>query len=396
MRVLAISYLFPNSIYPNYGIFVLNRLKAISKYCEVQVINPIPWFPGYTKFARYKDYNRIPNHEIIEGISVIHPRFFFIPRYFKLVDSISLFFVVIPLVLFLRKKNPFEIIDTHWTYPDLPVAFILSKILKKKIAVTVRGKEALYMAASGIRKNIVKYFLPKADAVIVLSESLAEQCVAIGVQRSKISVIINGVNSDLFHYIPQKESRKILNIHPNTQKILLVVGALYYGKGFDRIIKALPELLKKQTDLKLYIIGSEGPAGSDREMLKKLIASLSLEKHVYFLGEIPNENLIYWYNAADVFCLSSRSEGSPNVLTEALACGCPSIATNVGAVPEILSEDFLGMIMPNEDEIYPWLVEMFEKRFDRVKISNYMRKFDWQWCASQVSHVFRSLLLRNV
>ena len=101
-------------------------------------------------------------------------------------------------------------------------------------------------------------------------------------------------------------------------------------------------MLYEVITLVFYIAGSEGPAGDFRKGLHNMIAQAGLENRVRFIGQVKNDELVYWYNAVDMFCLASRSEGSPNVLTEALACGCPSLSTDTGAVREILSKDFMG------------------------------------------------------
>ena len=83
LKVLALSYLFPNRNKPDHGIFVLNRLKALSQYVDIKVINPIPWFPGQNLFDRYQHRSDIPLQDIIGGLDVYHPRFFSVPKFLK-------------------------------------------------------------------------------------------------------------------------------------------------------------------------------------------------------------------------------------------------------------------------------------------------------------------------
>ena len=147
MKLLVISYLFPNCITPESGIFVLNRIKAVSKYCDIRVINPVPWFPGCSKFERYKNFNLIPEREKIAGIDVYHPRYFIIPKYCKYLDAFSFCFAVLKTVKKNLRNFHFDLIDLHWTYPDILSGYLLSKLFNKKFLVTIRGKEALNMFA---------------------------------------------------------------------------------------------------------------------------------------------------------------------------------------------------------------------------------------------------------
>ncbi|MBF0117736.1 MAG: glycosyltransferase [Desulfobacterales bacterium] len=388
MRILAISYLFPNSIYPNYGIFVHNRLKALQKYCDIKVINPIPYFPMYHSFYRYKNYNLIPKIENLKGIETIHPRFFFIPRFFKSIDAFSFAANIIPIAL----NQKFDIIDLHWTYPDIFAGYLLSKLTGKKFIVTVRGHEALYLDEISFRQKIIKSFLKKADFVIALSSKLKELCIKNGVSNKKIDVIPNGVDTKAFYYIDKSLCRRHLNINLK-ERVIISIGSLTYGKGFDRLINVFPQILKSYSDTRLYIIGSSGPAGDYKKDLIKLVNKNGLANHINFIGEVPNQNLVFWYNAADVFCLSSRSEGSPNVLNEALSCGCPSVATDVGTVSEILKNEFMGIISPNNKEgLFAGILNVFSKNYDRTKIAKYMEQFSWDLCAQKVMKIYENIV----
>ena len=391
MKILVISYLFPNSVYPNYGIFVLNRLKALKKNCEIKVINPLPWFPFSSRFSRYGKFHDIPKYEIIEGIEVYHPRFPIIPKYFKLFDAISYSLVVVPLALEIRREFPYELIDLHWTYPDLPSGYMLSSITGKPFLTTLRGHEAFYIQESIGPRRAVQHLLKKSAAIIALSQKLRVLAITRGCAKERIAVIRNGVDQSKFKLLPQEEAKQYLNLSPD-ERIILVVGSLIQGKGIDRVISSLGELVKKHSVVRLYLVGSEGAAGFYKNKLIEQINDLHLEKYITFVGEVENSELIYWYNAADLFCLASRREGSPNVLTEALCCGCPAVATDVGSVAEIMSEKYLGFVVPNQDDILEGLLLGLETSFDRQRINGHMAKYDWDWCAKQVLSVYNHVL----
>ena len=392
MRILAISYLFPNGQYPNYGIFVLNRLKAINRYYDVKVINPIPWFPFSTFLERYKNYHRIPKREVIEGIEVFHPRFLIIPRFLKLIKIISFFAAVFPLAAKIKKEFPFDILDIHWTFPDLPTGRLIAEYYKKKQLITLRGKEALFSNGTLYYKKVIIPLIGKSDAIISLSRELADICVAEAVPQEKIHIVRNGVNVTTFYFQEKTKCRERLGL-PQNERIVLSVGSLIYGKGHDRIIRIFPEILKRYPDASLYIVGSIGPEGNYRKELFELVKKYSLTGKVRFTGAVKNTDLLLWYNAADIFCLASRGEGSPNVLSEALACGCPSISTDVGAVSEILQNESMGKVIPNNDQsLLPGLLDVLDREYDREMISFVMKKYDWDWCAKKVIKVYKEVL----
>jgi glycosyltransferase involved in cell wall biosynthesis len=386
LKIIAISYLFPNCNQPNHGIFVLNRLKAMSKYADITVINPIANSPLHNKISKFAHLESIPELEVIQGIKVYHPRYYSIPGHFKSIEVLT-YRRAVQKVLD-EIGYDFDLIDLHWTFPDLPCGNWLSKKINKPFNVTLRGMEAFHLQDSGLRKHIVAYYLKKANKVISLSEEMARKADELSNTAAKTVVIRNGVDTDKFYYLDQSECREKLSLSTN-EKIILGVGALIHRKGFDLVIKGLEAVIATPDleNTKFYILGAQGPEGDYRKELNQFIEQHNLQKHVVFVGAVDNSLLITWYNAADVFCLASRGEGSPNVLTEALACGTPAVATNVGSVPEIMaSEDNLGFCVPNEgvDEISEKLIELLKCKHNRKNQAVIFSKYTWDWCAEKV------------
>jgi glycosyltransferase involved in cell wall biosynthesis len=251
--------------------------------------------------------------------------------------------------------------------------------------------EAFHLQDSGFRKYVVAHYLKKVTNVISLSEEMARKANELSNTADKTVVIRNGVDTDKFYFLDPNECREKLSL-AGDEKIILGVGALIHRKGFDLVIKGLEKIITTEglAKTKLYILGSEGPEGDYRKELNQFIGERNLQDHVVFVGAVINSELITWYNAADVFCLSSRGEGSPNVLTEALACGTPAVATNVGSVPEIMaSEDDLGFCVTNEsiNEITEKLIEVLLKNSDRQKQAEKFNKYNWVWCANKVMDI---------
>ena len=144
-RVLAISFLFPSSAAPNRGIFVLNRLRAISKKCTIKVINPIPWFPFQRFFKRYQGLDSVPQVEVIDGIEIFHPRFFSIPFTFKLVTAICYSISVYRLARQIHREFKFDLVDLHWTFPDLPAGRLIASRFRKKQLCLARRQNASWL-----------------------------------------------------------------------------------------------------------------------------------------------------------------------------------------------------------------------------------------------------------
>ncbi|MDU0356363.1 glycosyltransferase [Paraglaciecola aquimarina] len=272
----------------------------------------------------------------------------------------------------------FDLVDLHWTFPDLPTGYHLQQKYQLPFNITLRGMEAFHFQDNDIRQKIVAKYLREAGHIISLSEEMAFTANKIADTGARTSVIRNGVDTDKFFYQDKAGCRTKLKLAQD-QKIILGVGALIKRKGFDLVIAALARLVKQAQfhNLVFYILGSEGAEGDFRTELKANVNRHGLENHVVFQGAVLNQDLVTWYNAVDVFCLSSRGEGSPNVLTEALACGTPAVASKVGSVPEIMaSEDNLGIAFENENtqELEAALEQLLTQEINRqVNAQNFSK-----------------------
>jgi len=405
LEILAISTLFPTDTMPSHGVFVKNRLLAMADIgCDITVVNPIPTSPFHKIISQYSEQQKSSlKSEPGKFKEVIHPRYFSLPAFFKDQEHVFLIKSLKSLLVEISNRSSFDMVDVHWTYPDLPLGIAISKMLNIPCRITLRGMEAFYLNDNDNRKNLIADSLSQVDKIISLSEEMVQTADSLisklGKKPPMHSVIRNGVDTSVFSYIKtRKEARSELSLDSNI--ILVGVGSLIKRKGFHHVIGSLGELSKmlpEHLSISYHIIGSSGLEGNYEADLKKLISSLGYNKNkkikVVLEGKIENNKLPLWYNAADVFCLSSFGEGSPNVLTEALSCGCPSVATNVGSVPDIInSEDDLGIIIPNLVNVDNkkassyWakaLYDLLLKESYREERSKKMSKYTWQWCAKK-------------
>lgn len=404
MNILAISTLFPTPDMPNHGVFVYNRLNAMAKEegVSITVINPLPWSFIHPFFDKYNGLAKCPpKRGPIGELTVYHPRYFSIPGILKFIEcnrvEIALWDVITKLM---GKGEKFDRIDVHWTYPDLPAAINIAKKLNIPCSVTLRGMEAFYAGQGDLRERQISNALRNVDCVISLSQEMADYADVIANTGKRTEVIRNGVDTETFSYMPMQEAREVLGI-PKEQEVLLSVGSLIKRKGFHHVIESMSVLIKANPgrNFHYYIIGSTGLEGDFQDSLDGLIEKHGLRERVHFVGQITNNNLHYWYNAVDLFCLASFGEGSPNVLTEALSCGCPAVASGVGSVSEIMaSEDNLGLVIPNQEKSTlfeagnNWahcILETISKKQDRSETSKKMKKYTWEKCAQQVIQVFK-------
>ena len=167
--------------------------------------------------------------------------------------------------------------------------------------------------------------------VITVSEPFRRQLERRGVASERIEIVHNAIRPDWAAEARQPEnSRKLraqMNIAPDCH-VVLSVGRLSREKDHATLLEAM-SLLPERLAAHLLIVG-EGP---ERQRIEKKIASLGITENVSLIGQQTSAEP--YYGIADIAVLSSRSEGSPNALLEAMAAGVPVVATDVGGVPEI-------------------------------------------------------------
>ena len=191
--------------------------------------------------------------------------------------------------------------------------------------------------------TIGKEILKLADRIIVVSDATKKYVVSLGVTPEKIIILHNGVDIHRFKPIKglKEEMRKKLDINANTN-VALTVRRLVFKNGIDTLIESAKKAVKENSNLVFLIVGK----GPDLPEVRENIRQLKLEKSIKLVGFISDEELTQYYNVADFFILPSKSgEGLPLVALEAMACGLPVIATDVGGIKEILDINF-GKIVP--------------------------------------------------
>jgi glycosyltransferase involved in cell wall biosynthesis len=227
--------------------------------------------------------------------------------------------------------------------------------------------------------------LRRASRVFAVSERLCRFAVALGATPDRVRTIPNGVDGTVFYPRNRIECRRKLGL-PLDGQVIVSAGALVERKGHHRIIEAVRMLSAEGFPALLVIAGGPGPEGQFEAKLRHLVSALGLTAVVRFLGPVSPETLAEVMSAANVFCLASTNEGWPNVVHEALACGIPVVATDVGAVPEMLADGSRGFVVPvNEPErLKQGLATALQKKWNAEEISAWARARSWAQVAAEV------------
>ncbi|MGQ4892553.1 MAG: glycosyltransferase [Candidatus Njordarchaeia archaeon] len=239
-------------------------------------------------------------------------------------------------------------------------------------------------------KQLFEFIFSQTDVFFVVSQKQIENIKEIfGDHVShKIMLTYNGFSSEQFYPMNQELCRKQLGL-PLEKKILLNVSNLYPVKGHRHLIEAIKNVTTVKENIMLIIVG-DGPLRKD---LENQIKKLNLKNYVKLVGAKPHSEIPLWMNAADLFVLSSLSEGNPTVMFEALGVGLPFVGTAVGGVPEVITSEDYGLLCPPKEPKYlaEKILIALEKEWDRDKIRKYAGQFTWENIAKQVITVYKKL-----
>jgi glycosyltransferase involved in cell wall biosynthesis len=220
----------------------------------------------------------------------------------------------------------------------------LAHHFKLPLVVKAHGSDILTLLSRGSRRyELASDVLKQADGIITVSRDLADRVAELGASADRVRVIYNGVNTSLFCPGDMLEARVRLGIDLKSLTVLFI-GNLVHVKGLDILLDACGLLRNEGVEFTMYFIGQ----GEMRAALERQAAALGLANRIRMVGVKPHRELPDWFRAADIFVLPSRSEGVPNVLLEASACGTPYVASRVGGIPEIAHLG-RGELVPPED-----------------------------------------------
>jgi glycosyltransferase involved in cell wall biosynthesis len=390
MNVLSFSYCFPNVHRPRWGVFVAQRLAALARRPEVslQVVAPVPVFPLVTRLRAQMP----PKTDTRMNLPVHHPRFFYVPGLLKDHDGA---FYARGLHRWLRRyihesSRP-DLLDAHFAWPDGVGVATLARQMNIPYSITLRGK--IYPCLDQpAQKRQVTAVLQQAGAVISVSAPMAEEAIALGAPRERVHVIPNGIDLDRFQLTDRLEARQELGL-PEQGRLLVTVAHMGPRKGHREAVTALADL---PDDVQLVLVGGERHAGRDVRDLRQLADQLGVAGRVHFAGSQPYETIPRYFAAADASVLVSYREGCPNVVLESLAAGRPVVASNVGAVPDLVEPGRNGQLVAPRDpgataDAIRKVLEMDASPED-IRSSPVVRS--WDAVAEDVHRVFEGVCTR--
>lgn len=237
--------------------------------------------------------------------------------------------------LWLLHRERIRVVHAHWIVPQGLVAAVLKRLFgaRLRLVMTAHGSD-LQANMGGLMHRLRLWALRQADVVAVVSEGMRELALAAGVPAGRVVVAPMGV--DIRRFRPPAAGNR---------SGLLFVGRLVEGKGVDTLIEAFALLAAGHPDLRLVVVG-DGPL---RPGLEARVMTLGLADRVAFTGALAADAVADAMRGAVVLAMPSRSEGLGLVAAEALACGCPVVASDIPGVRDVVRHGETGLLIPVGD-----------------------------------------------
>jgi glycosyltransferase involved in cell wall biosynthesis len=312
------------------------------------------------------------------------------------------FFFVSELYYALKlvRKEKIDIIQSHWLIPSGLIGAFCKKVYRKKHISTELAAGLAALQILPFNKVIFKFIIQNSDRMTVLSSYIRERLlylVGSEILRRKIVIIPLGI--DTIKYKPDNAKvllRKKYNV--KSKNVILFIGRIVEKKGVKYLIKALPDILLKYPDTELIICG-DGPLRMEIENFAKI---MGLDKKIRFVVYVSVENIkIEYLSLSDILVVPSiitrhkDTEGLGVVILEGLSMGTAVIASDIGGIPDIITDGFNGFLVKSEssDDIVKKTVEILSDETLRRKFKDngqrtVQEKFSWSFVISSLKDIY--------
>jgi glycosyltransferase involved in cell wall biosynthesis len=288
---------------------------------------------GIKVFVLTRRFEKLPEYEEIEGISVY--------RKIKTIDVPLLWgacFVVSVFLFLIKRRKDYDIIHCHiiQEYQTI-IALLLKYMFNKKVIVKMSSSgetSDLKMVRKAKFGRIFLRWIRNVDIVVSLCKRASSELLENGFSEEKLVEIPNGIDLNDF---PEGTLRRQRN------HTITFIGRLDSYKGVEYLLAGFKELLHESDNVRLNIVGN----GPDENLLMKKAKDLGIQNSVVFKGR--QQDIVDELYCTTIFVLPSLSEGMSNVLLEAMACGLPVVATDVGGNSDVITDRHNGLLVSARD-----------------------------------------------
>ncbi len=351
MRILVVTSQFPVAGEPTRGRPILQTVRELAKLAEVRVVSPVARYPRWAQPRSYLARSGM-SQIAVEGVQVDYVDYRALPL---LTRPFNGWLCARAITAAAQRFVP-DVVLSYWLYPDAWGAMRVARALGVPLVAGARGSDI--RVRDPISRALTRSVVNSAQRLLVVSEDLGRLAASdYGAEPTRVCAIPNGCDARLFQRRDRAAARRQLGIDAEAE-LIVYVGRLVPEKGLRELVSAMRTLAVSHPRARAVLLG-DGPMRAELEATLQREPTLPLS-----LGgaQVP-EQVAIWLAAADLLTLPSWSEGHPNVLVEAQACGRAVVACAVGGVPEAVDAQS-AILIPARDA--PALTEALHRALTRV------------------------------
>jgi D-inositol-3-phosphate glycosyltransferase len=361
MKITILSSAYP--LRGGISHFIGLLYKELAKNNDVSVITfkrqyPTIFFPGKSQFESEETVEKIPTKILVDSINPLN--------WINVGNKI-------------KNDSPDLLIFKYWIPFFAPCFGTISRIAKKN------GRTKVLTICDNIIPHekkpgdtaITKYFFKYVDYFVMLSKKVQADLLKLK-PEAKNKILPHPIYSNFGEPIDKKEARKFLNL-PEDGKLILFFGFIRDYKGLDILLEAM-KILNAELNIKLIVAGEYY---SNEEKYRRIINALGIQNQLYlFTDFIPTSKVKFYFSACDAVILPYRNATQSGIVQIAMNFHKPVIATNVGGIPEVISDNSSGFIVKNESpqDLAKAIKNFYKDNKEDQFISNIIKetaKYSW-------------------
>jgi glycosyltransferase involved in cell wall biosynthesis len=294
------------------------------------------------RYAPLDRWHIMGHAQSLTGDTQLRPGVFFLLPFFLLAEFMA--------GMRIARRQGADVIHAHWVLPNGLVGAWMARILRRPLAISLHGSDIFVALRNPLFGRVARWVFCQADVVTACSEDLRQGALTLGAAPEKVHLIPWGADPERFHPEIPPLDRSSFGLEAE-DTVLVGLGRIVPKKGFDVLVRALPQLVGAHPHLHV-VIGGDGP---QREDLADLAKQLGVGDHLHLPGRIPWDDVPAFLAMGDVFLQPSvldeagNQDGLPTVLLEAMGVGLPPVCSRICGIPLVVEDRVNGLLFPAGD-----------------------------------------------
>lgn len=380
-KIVVVTPEFPSREEPYRGRPIYQMLQCLQEHADIRVLCPWARYPDWLRPVHFEHHKPSPE-DCSRELRAHYFGYPAIPGFTRPVNGIMCGRYLMP---FVRELQPNAVLN-FWLYPEGYAAVAVGRKLGIPVIVGSIGTD-LNRIADPMTNWLTRSTLQRASFVITKSRHLRYRALEMGVKPERARTVLNGCNTKLFHPRDRMTARQELGVARNAE-LVAFVGRIETTKGIRELFEAIAILSRSRPELCAAYIG-DGPGLAP---LQEQASLGNLRGRFIFAHSCSPDRVAQWLAAANLLALPSYAEGCPNVIIEALSCGRPVVATDVGGIPELVDARCGVLVRPHDvNDLVKGIDTLLDTTWDEGEICRRFRR-SWDQVAQEVFDVCEAVI----